>query len=384
MEQANITSKEPVSHQIKIVHLSSVHGDRDVRIFLKECISLAKGFPNQQVHLLLAGVEERLEAGVSIHTVPKVKGGRWRRMWHTVNHVRQKALELNGDIYHLHDPELLRIALILKQNGKKVIYDAHEDLPRQIMGKSYLPFKSLFATFFEYYENFIVKKLDGVVCATPFIAERFKKINPNTLDINNFPLASEIAFDTTESGSKENKVCFIGGISLIRGISQLVDAMEKTTVKLSLAGEIEREFLLILSKKKGWENVDSLGFISRTQALQLKQNCLAGIVTFLPYPNHINAQPNKIFEYMAAGLPVIGSNFPLWKSIIEANNCGICVDPSDSTAIADAINSIASNKALAKQMGDNGSRLVKEKYNWGHEEKKLINYYQQLIAKIKK
>lgn len=87
---------------------------------------------------------------------------------------------------------------------------------------------------------------------------------------------------------------------------------------------------------------------------------------------------------MAAGLPVIGSNFPLWKSIIEANNCGICVDPSDSTAIADAINSIASNKALAKQMGDNGSRLVKEKYNWGHEEKKLINYYQQLIAKIKK
>ena len=124
-----------------------------------------------------------------------------------------------------------------------------------------------------------------------------------------------------------------------------------------------------------------MGFINRTQALQLKQTCLAGIVTFLPYPNHINAQPNKIFEYMAAGLPVIGSDFPLWKELIEQNNCGICVDPTDTVAIANAINIIANNKDLAKVMGENGSRLVKEKYNWLHEEEKLISFYNELIRK---
>ena len=372
------------SKAVKIVHLSSVHGDLDVRIFLKECASLASKIDNSSVNLILAGVTEREEFGVHIHSVSKYNGSRLKRMWFTVNQVFSKAISLDADIYHLHDPELLRIALKLKRRGKIVIYDAHEDLPRQIMGKSYLPLKSLLAAFFERYENYVVKRLDGVVTATPFIAERFKKVNDLTIDINNFPLESEIEFHKNEAVVIENRVCFIGGISSIRGISQLVDAFENSVVRLSLAGEIESEYFSELSLKNGWRNVDALGFINRSQAVALKQKCLAGMVTFLPYPNHINAQPNKIFEYMAAGLPVIGSNFPLWKEIIEQNNCGICVDPSDSMAIADAIHHLASNKELARKMGENGSRLVKEKYNWGHEEIKLIDFYRQLMTSSSK
>ena len=192
-------------------------------------------------------------------------------------------------------------------------------------------------------------------------------------------MESEIEFTKNDASVKENRVCFIGGISSIRGISQLVDAFENSEVRLSLAGEIESEYFNELTVKNGWRNVDALGFINRSHAVALKQKCLAGIVTFLPYPNHINAQPNKIFEYMAAGLPVIGSNFPLWKEIIEQNNCGICVDPSDSMAIAEAIHHLASNKELARKMGENGSRLVKEKYNWLQEENKLIDFYRQLM-----
>ena len=381
MQQTYNHANERTKKQIKIAHLSSVHGDRDVRIFLKECTSLAKGIENSSVHLVLAGVEERVEADVHIHSISKTKGARLKRMWSTVNQLFSKAISLDADIYHLHDPELLRLALKLKRRGKIVIYDAHEDLPRQIMGKSYLPFKKLFSVFFERYENFIVKRIDGVITATPYIAQRFKTINLNTVDINNYPLEAEIEFLSSDLSAKENKVCFIGGISAIRGIGQLVDAMESTSLVLSLAGEIPQEFKKELVVKKGWGNVEALGFINRTQALQLKQTCLAGIVTFLPYPNHINAQPNKIFEYMAAGLPVIGSDFPLWKELIEQNNCGICVDPADTVAIANAINIIANNKDLAKVMGENGSRLVKEKYNWLHEEEKLISFYNELIRK---
>ncbi len=366
--------------KLKIVHLSSAHNDRDVRIFLKECRSLALKYPNAEVHLILAGVDERLEDGVRVHSVPKRTGNMITRMLRTVNQVRKKALELNGDIYHIHDPELLRIAFRLKRGGKKVIYDAHEDLPRQISGKSYLPVKGLIAFLTEIIEDFVSARLTGVLAATPFIAERFKKINPNTIDINNFPLESEIEFIAETGIQKENNVCFIGGISPIRGTKELADAMAFTDCQLALAGEIPSDFRTTLIESAGWENVHELGFVDRNTSMLIKQKAIAGIVTFLPFPNHVNAQPNKIFEYMAAGLPVIGSNFPMWRDLLEKNKCGICVDPADPKAIAKAITYLKTHPEEAKAMGENGKRLVQETYNWKAEEKKLFEFYQALMS----
>ena len=371
-------NQEP--EKLKIVHLTSAHNDRDVRIFLKECRSLARNYPSAEIHLILAGVEERLEDGVRIHSVPKRTGNILTRMWRTVNQVHKKALSLNGDIYHIHDPELLRIAFRLKRGGKKVIYDAHEDLPRQISGKSYLPVKGLIAFLTEIIEDFVSARLTGVLAATPFIAERFKKINPNTIDINNFPLESEIEFIAETGIQKENNVCFIGGISPIRGTKELVDAMAFTDCQLALAGEIPSDFRTTLIESAGWENVHELGFVDRNTSMLIKQKAIAGIVTFLPFPNHVNAQPNKIFEYMAAGLPVIGSNFPMWRDLLEKNKCGICVDPADPKAIAKAITYLKTHPEEAKAMGENGKRLVQETYNWKAEEKKLFEFYQALMS----
>ena len=105
----------------------------------------------------------------------------------------------------------------------------------------------------------------------------------------------------------------------------------------------------------------------------------AGIVTFHPLPNHIDAQPNKMFEYMSAGLPIITSNFPLWKEIVEGNNCGICINPLEPKEIAQAIEYIITHPKEAEQMGQNGKKAVLEKYNWGVEEKKLFEIYKELI-----
>ncbi|MCE2681688.1 MAG: glycosyltransferase family 4 protein [Flavobacteriia bacterium] len=370
--------------KVKIAHLSSAHPDLDVRIFYKECVSLANSLDvantTLDVHLILSGVEERKEQNVTIHSVEK-ETSRIKRMWNTVNRVYKKAMELDADIYHLHDPELLRIALKLKRKGKIVIYDAHEDLPRQLQGKAYLKFKNTISGFFEWYENRVVRKLDGVVTATPFIRDRFLKVNKNTIDINNFPLASEIEFSEDVEAEKENKVCFIGGISKIRGISYLVDAFENLDVELDLAGGIAEDFKVELEKSKGWKNVNDLGFINRQESLRIKNESFAGIVTFLGLPNHVNAQPNKIFEYMASGLPVIGSNFPLWKEIIEKNKCGICIDPESPEEIAQAIKYLEDHPDVAKEMGANGKRIVRQKYNWAAEEIKLIHFYQRIILK---
>ena len=213
--------------------------------------------------------------------------------------------------------------------------------------------------------------------ATPFIRERFQKIHPRVIDINNYPLLSELAFD--ESTEERTHVCYIGGLTPIRGISQLVDAMQYTQTTLQLAGALDDVFKSNLSESAGWSKVVSCGHVNRKEALAIKQKSFAGIVTFLPFPNHVNAQPNKIFEYMASGIPVIGSNFPMWKLLIEAQNVGLCVDPEDPKAIGEAIEYLRSNPEIAKTMGARGKKLVQDTFNWNVEEEKLVGCYTEIL-----
>jgi glycosyltransferase involved in cell wall biosynthesis len=339
---------------------------------------LASRFPEAEVHLVLSGVEERKEANVYIHSVPAKTGSRLRRMWYTVNQVYRKGLELDGDLYHLHDPELLRIALKLKKRGKKVIYDAHEDLPRQLLGKSYLPFKKVLSRFFERYENWVVRNLDAVITATPFIRDRFLKVHSNTVDVNNYPLLSEMSFESSQK--ERSHICYIGGISSIRGISQLVDAMQFTQTTLELAGELSENYRLELCQSQGWQKVIPRGHITREMATEIKKSAFAGIVTFLPFPNHVNAQPNKIFEYLASGIPVIGSNFPMWRILLEDQNIGLCVEPENPKSIAEAIEYLRTNPAIAREMGERGRQMVLEKFNWSVEEEKLVRCYKSLLG----
>ncbi len=360
-----------------ICHITTAHTRYDVRIFHKECKSLSKEF--EQVNLIVAdGLGDEIKDGINIYDIgkPKNRSDRFLKM---SSKAFKKALEIQANIYHLHDPELLRIALKLKKSVAKVIFDSHEDLPRQIISKPYIPkfLRKPLAFLVEKYENRIAKKIDGIVTATPFIRDRFIKINKNCIDINNFPLESEICINNTPT-KKERKVCYIGGITKIRGLSQVIESLENTSLKLDLAGEVSDDYLTELQSLKGWQQVNLLGFIDRQKSQNVKSSSIAGIVTFLAEPNHINAQPNKIFEYMASGLPVIGSNFPLWKLIIEDNYCGICVAPTKPHEISNAINYLDENPNKAQEMGENGKRLVREKYNWGIEEKKLIEFYKSL------
>ena len=88
-----------------------------------------------------------------------------------------------------------------------------------------------------------------------------------------------------------------------------------------------------------------------------------------------------MFEYMSAGLPVIASNFPKWKNIINETNCGICVNPENPDEIAKAIEFIMTHPKKAKEMGQNGRKLIEKKYNWSIEEKKLNIIYSSLLQR---
>jgi glycosyltransferase involved in cell wall biosynthesis len=364
----------------KICHLTSVHYRYDTRIFLKECKTLSDaGF---DTNLIVAdGKGNEVIDRIKIYDVGKPIN-RKERMFKTTKKVFEKALEINAEIYHFHDPELIPIGIKLKKLGKKVIYDVHEDVPRDILSKSYLNkfSKLLLSKIIENYENYAAKKFDYIITATPYIRNRFKKLNPNTIDINNFPLLNEF-YSTDLKNNKENAVCYIGSITKIRGIIELIKSLEYVDTTLYLAGEFESEDL----KKEvmqliGWKKVKYYGYARREKVKEILTSVNAGIVTFLPEPNHINAMPNKLFEYMSASLPVIASNFPLWKEIVEKNNCGICVDPTKPEEIAKAVEYLMAHPDEAREMGKNGRKAVLEKYNWEKESEKLLEVYKKCVG----
>jgi glycosyltransferase involved in cell wall biosynthesis len=361
----------------EIAHLTSAHPRNDTRIFLKQCRTLVKDGHN--VTLVVADDQgNETSAGVTIVDVGRIVG-RMQRIFTTTRRILEKAIELDVDIYHLHDPELIPIGLALKRRGKIVIFDSHEDVQRQLLSKPYLgPLsRRVVSRSFALLERYACARFDGIIGATPSIRDSFLKINPRTVDVNNFPLMSEL---TSVGTRAENlaEVSYVGGISAIRGIRELVKAGEflHSPTRINLVGRFSEDAIEAEVKKyRGWQRINQHGVLNRDGVRDVLQRSAAGVVTFHPLPNHLDALPTKMFEYMSSGTPVIASNFALWRDIVEGNQCGICVDPRDPRAIAAAIDYLVTNPAVAKDMGENGQKAVSEKYNWALQATKLTDFY---------
>lgn len=362
----------------KICHLTSVHARYDTRIFVKQCQSLQKaGFDTSLIVADNKGNETK--NNIKIFDIKKEQS-RIKRMIASPKKVYQKAIEIDADIYHFHDPELIKTGIKLLKLGKKVIYDVHEDVPRQILSKPYLKSytKPIISNSFEKYENKNAKKFSHIITATDFITKRFLKINKNSSSIKNYPKIDELKINISWK-NKKNRACYVGGISKIRGISEMVKALQFSDYKFNLAGEFDNnELKEKISKLKSWNKVIFHGFVNRNEIKNILQESKVGLVTLYPTPNYKDALPVKMFEYMLAGIPVISSNIPLWKQIIEENNCGICVNPYKPKEIAEAIKYLIENNEQAEQMGKNGQNAVLKKYNWKNEEQKLIEIYKNL------
>lgn len=365
----------------RIVHLTSAHPRDDIRIFVKECRSLARH--GHEVFLVVAdGLGDDFRDGVQI-----IDAGGYRhrldRMLGAARRVYHKAMQLAPDVCHLHDPELLPVGLRLKRRGVKVVFDAHEDFPQQLLGKHYLHpiVRRVLSRVFARFERYACARFDGVVAATPFIREKFEKTQVATVDVNNFPMLGELQSERTWM-QKASEVCYVGSIAEIRGIKEMVRAMELTrsAVRLNLVGRFAESAVEAEVKAyTGWRLVNALGTQDRAGVRSVLERSVAGVVTLHPTKNYLDSLPIKMFEYMSAGIPVIASNFPLWSDILRSADCGICVDPRDPGAIASAIDTIVADPARAEQMGQNGRQVVEERYNWANEEAKLLLFYAQLL-----
>ena len=363
----------------KITHLTSVHPRYDTRIFIKMCSSLAKVY---KVNLVVAdSLGDEIKNGVNIIDVGK-KVGRLNRIFKTTKEVLSKAIELDSDIYHIHDSELISVGLKLKKLGKRVIFDAHEDVPKEILVKTYLNRYILKAISlsFAIYEKITLKKLDYIISATPTLRDKFNKINKNSIDINNFPIIKELSNDILWE-DREDEVCYIGAISTSRGVKEIVKSLDYLdNIKLNLGGKFSEPLVeLEVKSYDSWKRVNYLGYIGREEVSRVFRVSKAGLVTLHDKPSYRDALPVKMFEYMIASMPVISSNNKLWKSIIDKHKCGICVNPLNPKEIADAIKYIIENPKEAQRMGENGKRAVLDIYNWENEEKKLFRVYKEIL-----
>lgn len=367
---------------VKVCHMTSVHHSHDTRIFYKECTSLAKA--GYDVYLVAPGLSRR-EQGVGVIGVGEKPHSRIKRMIVMVRRVFSVALELDCEIYHLHDPELLRAGIKLKKLGKKVIYDSHENYPAQISNKTYLPrlVRNLISTLYRRYETYCVKRFDAVVFPCKIEGKDiFENRAKRTVFLDNYPLLDEVFDGETNPRAQDPfTVCYAGGLTHNRGITHLTKAVYQSGAKLLLAGRFNsKKYQTQLQTMKENECVDLLGQLSRNEVLNVYSRSSVGAATLLRVGQYGKTDnlPTKVLEYMSAGLPVIITDYPYARKVIEKYHCGICVEPDNVEQISETISFLKDNPTIAFEMGQNGRNAVSKEFIWEKEAEKLLNLYDTL------
>ncbi|MBT3169332.1 MAG: glycosyltransferase [Candidatus Cloacimonetes bacterium] len=374
--------------KIKICHITSVHTRYDTRIFVKMCNSLAKN-NNYKVYLIVAdGNGNETIDGVDIVDVGANTGGRIHRITTIVKKTYKIAKELNCRIYHLHDPELIPIGLKLKKLNKKVIFDVHENIAKQIKSKEHIIkfLRYLISFVYRVYEKWALNKFDGLILAENSYTKEYGKFSNNVEIVLNMPDISLLSKFYSVNRIK-NEMFYLGGISVNRGVDVIIETINILKNKIPdifmhYIGPFEKDFLDRFNLDKIKNNIKFYGAMPLVEGLEFSLNAKVGLSILKPIDNYLTSYSTKIFEYMAMGLPVITSDFKLYKDVIEINNCGLCVDPSKPKEVANAIEYIMINPKIAKQMGENGRKIVEEKYNWEVEKKKMLEFYKKLNGEV--
>ncbi len=376
-----------LTNKQKVVHLTTVHNPYDTRIYHKECRSLQEaGF---DVSLIVPVSDDGIitdEQNVAIIPVKKYNS-RLKRMIMSTFQVYRKAKQIDADYYHFHDPELLIVGWLLKNNNNHVIYDIHEDYYTSIMQKEYIakPLRRFMGQVYNVMERFFSKKMD-LCLAEKYYQEKY----PRGKCILNYPkLNKKLIEHYNENKSKGNALIYTGNVSLDRGASihskiPLIDE----EVEIHFIGKCPGQIAEVMyTNSKG--NSDRLiieginRFVEREEidAKYISKNWLAGLAIFPPTDHYMKKELTKFFEYMSVGIPIICSDFPVWRRFIEKYQCGITVDPSNPEAIRNAIDYIKKNPLEASRMGNNGKEAVMKELNWDLEEMKLVEWYKELMVK---
>ena len=370
---------------IKVCYFTSKDAN-DIRVFHKECVSLVKA--GYDVTMVCPNADDKDVQGVHVRGVKYDEQSDFARFTRLPKSLYEKALEIDADIYHFNDPASIKYGAKLKKAGKKVIFDAFEDHPSLWMNRG-TGLKGLFyktiGYWYKHYEQKQCGKFDAVLCCYHWTKDRLQKVNPNCELVFNFPIVDPNEVKAPKGITGENPtICYAGTMSDAWNIPTVIDAIEGTNIQFNLAGWTADDLLDRIKQQKGWNNVNYFGKLPKQEVVEKVYNHSdIGIALYHYSPichgKVGNMSNNKLFEYMLMGMPVVCTDFNLWKEVVVMNQCGICVKPDDEKAIRDAIEFIGNHPAEALTMGRNGQRIVLKKYNWASQERILLDVYKGVI-----
>ncbi len=362
----------------KVCMITTVHQPFDTRIFHKEAKTLVKA--GYEVVLIAQHSKNEVVDGIRIIALPKPKN-RFSRILFLGWKAYKLALKQNADIYHFHDPEFIFFGILLKLYGKKVIYDVHEDVPKQILNKEWIGNKGirvLTSFLMNILERFSVIFFTNIVVATENISKRFP--NKKTVILRNFPVLNVInSVSNVNHNKRKSILIYAGGLTRIRGIKEIIQAMEYISqqIELWLLGNWEsKQYKEECEALLGWNKTKYFGFKPLEEAYSFMKSVDIGISILFPVKNYLTSLPVKTYEYMACSLPVVMSDFPYWKEIF--GRLALFADPYNPKSIAQQILFLLENKDKAVELGRKGRELVEKQYNWEIESQKLIELYSKL------
>jgi glycosyltransferase involved in cell wall biosynthesis len=292
--------------------------------------------------------------------------------------LRQKDV----DLYHIHDPELLPFGILLRLLGRTVVYDMHENVPKDISDKPWLPawIRPLLSVAASVFERLFLTKMP-IVFAESSYRDDYLFVRTHCT-VHNMPFifaAGERSLTPT--------IGYMGAISRDRGIETILDALEllsrrNVPITFECVGEMSAELakeLALAKRDLAPAMVNWHGYQSPRCGWRIISHCHIGLAVLKPRPNYVGSYPTKMFEYMSFGIPVIVSNFPLYREVVETHRCGICIDPESPHALADAIQWLQAHPQEAAAMGQRGRAAVQSEFNWDLEFNKLLEFYSALL-----
>jgi glycosyltransferase involved in cell wall biosynthesis len=371
---------------MKITHLTTVHPPDDNRIF-KICKSIAR--TGRVVSFVVPTDEDRVVEGVAIKAVPK-PSSRWRRMLRTTWHVYRRALRERADIYQFHDPELIPVGLALRVFTKSaVIYDIHENVPEQMLSKSYLPglLRKAIVTAFDWFERCSARGLSALVTANVDINERFSSVSDRIVVIHNYADRDEFCnVPETDNSRYKSGLVFHSAASDRTSFPAVMRAVELipkgVNFKLMVTGcsADEAEEAEQLMQQFPTQRSESLGLLTREEFAQTLLRSAVSLVLYDQPRNHSSIRSNRFYESLAAAAPVIVPDFPEWHATVASIGCGLSVDPADPEAIAGAVSYLLTHPEESAAMGKRGRLAFLQMFSWEHETERLLELYGTLLG----
>lgn len=365
---------------VDVCHLSTTHRATDNRIFDSEAVSLARAGLSVAVIGLHASYEER--CGVAIVPLLDAMPASPSRALRVLHALRQ-AVRSGARVYHIHEPELLLVGLILRVLGRKVIYDVHEDVKAQVRDRlsAWGAMGRAIAAAWGVIEVGASRMLNAVVVVDSHLQARFARCRP--VVVSNFPSSSFWEGARRVRTTSEFRITYVGGVTEARGMGVLLDALDRLTgeVVLQVIGDVPESPLG--ARLRAHPRVVLQGRVPWRQVAGHLADADLGVALLQPVRAYLEVEyVVKVFEYLSVGVPVLVSDFPKLRRQVEEFGYGMVVDPASPPAVAAAIEHLRNHPELRREMGERGRRAVRERFNWEEEEAKLLALYRRLLPEV--